>query len=131
MKKRKNKSPAVNFLIVREYLGRSGLWNPRINGKSLKGGLQLNIFSDRKGYLELAEFIKKFAKLDTSHDPQYHEHFEDIMSVNGDLRLHIILRKDDIGDSIWSDWFPRKKKQKNKTHPTTASSVRAKTRHSR
>ena len=109
---KKAKLPEVTFTIDREYLERNGLWNPRDNAPPLKGGFQVNIFGRRKGYLQLAEFIRRFAERDTANDPNYHEHYEGIMTVGENVRLHIILRKDDVGDSIWTDYFPRKKQRR-------------------
>jgi hypothetical protein len=40
-----------------------------------------------------------------------------LMSIIGNVRLEVILRKDDVGDSIWHDLFPKpiKKKRQAKT----------------
>jgi hypothetical protein len=40
------------------------------------------------------------------------------MSADGTVRLHVILRKDDVGDSGWQVFFPKpqpKKKRNTKT----------------
>jgi len=97
----------VSFLIAREHLEKNGLWNPRDKGPPLKGGFQINVMGTRDHYLQLADFLRQFAKRNTSRDGDYHEHFEGMMSANGKVRLHIILRKDDVGDCTWKVWFPR------------------------
>jgi hypothetical protein len=107
MKAKKAGFPFVNFAIVREYFGRDGQWNPRFKSQPLKGGLQVNVFGRREHYLKLAEFLRKFAERDTSLDGEYHDHFMGLVSIDQRVRLHVILRKDDVGDSCWSNFFPK------------------------
>jgi len=59
-------------------------------------------------YLRLADLIREFAEQDTSTDSDYHQHFEGIMSADEKTRLHIILRKDDVGDSLYSTYLSTK-----------------------
>lgn len=110
-RKKKEQPPFVSFLIDREYLDEDGIWNPR-DADALDGGFQINVMGTREHYLQLADFIRSFAEQDTSNDGDYHEHFEGIMSANGKVRFHIILRKDDVGDSIHQDSFPKQKLKK-------------------
>ncbi len=100
--------PHVTFLMAREYLDEDGIWNPRDDDPHLEGGFQVNVLGTREHYLRLAEAIREFAEQDTSSDGDHHEHFEGLMTADGKVRLHVILRKDDVGDSIWKDWFPKK-----------------------
>ena len=97
----------VTFLLAKEHLGDDGLWNPRDGDPDLEGGFQLNVFGTKEHYLRLADAIRRFAEQDTSHDSDHHEHFEDLLAANGKARLHVILRKDDVGDSTWETWFPK------------------------
>lgn len=121
MARMKTKSPPfpfVNFLVAREYLGRDGQWNPRWGGPPVKGGFQIQVFGRREHYLRLARFFRQLAERDTSGDGEYHEHFAELMSADGTVRLHVILRKDDVGDSGWQVFFPKpqpKKKRNTKT----------------
>lgn len=110
----KPKPPFVNFSVTREYLGQDRIWNPRDNAPPLKAAFQVNVFGSRKHYLQLAEFFREFAERDTSTDGDYHEHFEGVMSTDGNVRLHIILRKDDVGDSIHVDSFPKATKNRRR-----------------
>jgi len=118
MNTKRAKLPFVNFLVVREYLGRDGVWNPRVGGPPLKGGLQINVFGAREHYLRLAEFFRDFALRDTSSNSDYHEHFDGLMSADGSVRLEVILRKDDLGDAIFKEYFPRRKRKKPRTLKT-------------
>ena len=99
--------PHVTFLMSKEYLGKDGIWNPRDKDKAIEGGFQVNVFGTREHYLQLADSIRQFAEQDTSTDGDYHEHFEGLFTANGKVRLNVILRKDDVGDSTWKNWFPK------------------------
>lgn len=98
--------PTVTFSVHREYLGTDGLWNPDVAEPPLEGGLQVNVFGSRAHYLRLAEAIRRFAEKDTTGDSDFHEHFGGIFSLGGKVRLHLILRKDDAGNSSWKGCFP-------------------------
>jgi hypothetical protein len=98
--------PPVKFHVHREAIDENGLWNPSDHEGSLEGGLQINIYGRKNDYIRLAEAIRAFAETDSSHDGDFHEHIEGLMSVDGRTRLHIILRKDDVGDTIHSASFP-------------------------
>ena len=117
MKTKKAEPPFVNFYVAREHLDRDGNWNPRPIPPPLNAAFQISVFGSRDHYLQLAEFFRKFAERDTSDDSEYHEHIDGLMSIIGNVRLDVILRKDDVGDSIWHDLFPKpiKKKRKAKT----------------
>ena len=99
--------PHVTFLVAKEYLDEDGLWNPRDEDLPIEGGFQINVFGTREHYLRLADAIRQFAEQDTSQDGDYHEHFEGLLTANGKVRLHVILRKDDVGDGTWGQWFPK------------------------
>jgi hypothetical protein len=114
MRTKKTQVPFVNFSIAREYLDRNGLWNPRDGAPPVKAAFQVNVFGSRERYLRLAEFFHEFAERDTTSDGDYHEHFEGLTSTSGNVRLHVILRKDDVGDSSWRDHFPESTKKKRK-----------------
>jgi hypothetical protein len=102
-----NEFPHVAFLMAGEYPGENGLWNPRDDGPPVDGGFQVNVFGTREHYLRLAEAVRRFAEQDTSCDGDHHEHFEGLFTADGKVRLHVILRKDDVGDSSWKTWFPK------------------------
>lgn len=109
MKLKQSPFPHVTFTVDREYLDEHGLWNPRNTDRPLEAGFQVNMFGSREHYLRLADAIRAFAEQDTSNDGDYHMHFEDLRSVNRKVRLHVILRKDDVGDSMWKAFFPTRR----------------------
>jgi hypothetical protein len=115
MKSKKTQPPFVNFSVSREFRDGDGNCNPCDETPPLEGAFQVNVFGSREHYLRLAEFFREFAERDTSSDGDYHEHFDGLMSTDGNVRLDIILRKDDVGDSGWRDSFPQPIAKKRKT----------------
>ena len=100
-------SSPVTFHVHREVIDENGLWNPVVDEGSLLGGLQINLYGRRADYLQLAEAIRAFAEIDSSGDGDFHHHLEGLLSVDGRTRLHLILRKDDVGDSSHGESFPK------------------------
>jgi hypothetical protein len=95
----------VNFHVHREVVNEDGLWNPTDDG-SLEGGLQINVYGRKANFLKLADAIRAFAETKSSEDADFHQHFEGLWSVDRRTRLHVTLRKDDLGNSIHSESFP-------------------------
>jgi hypothetical protein len=93
------------FVVCREHLNEDGIWNPRDGEPPLEAAFQVNVFGSRADFLRLADFLRAFAEQDTSLDGDYHEHFEGLLSLDGRVRLHVILRKDDVGDAPWKTLF--------------------------
>ena len=93
--------PFVSFSVSPEYLDENGIYNPRDGQPPLEAAFQVNVFGTREHYLKLAEFFRAFAEQDTTDDGDFHDHFEGILSHDGNVRLHVILRKDDVGDATW------------------------------
>jgi hypothetical protein len=123
MKTKTPQPPFVNFYVAPLYRDRDGHWETRsIPSSSFdptfkqppKRAFQITLLGSREHYLQLAEFLRKFAELDTSHDDEYHEHYDGLLSIIGNVRLHLILRKDDVGTSIWHPLFPKPIKKKRK-----------------
>ena len=110
--RQKNKSmqPTLSFIIAKESLGPDGIWNPSDEEGSLQGGLQINLIGDSSDYHALADWIRDFANRDTTPDSDYHEHVGGLMSGDGRTRLHLIVRKDDVGDGSWASFLPKKQK---------------------
>jgi hypothetical protein len=93
--------PFVSFSVSPEYLGENGIFNPRDGQPPLEAAFQVNVFGTREHYLKLAEFFRAFAEKDSTDDGDFHDHFDGILSYNSKVRLHVILRKDDVGDATW------------------------------
>ena len=63
-----------------------------LNGSSLQGAFQINLWGSRDAYRALGTYLLAIAELDTTADPEYHEHVE-ASSFDGRTRLELILRK--------------------------------------
>ena len=83
----------VSFSVHRELPGEDGIWNPVSGEDSVEGGFQVNIYGNSEGYRELGKYLLALAELDTSADEGFHEHLDDLVSLDGRTRLHLILRK--------------------------------------
>lgn len=73
-----------------------GIDNPSIGGATLEGALQLELTGTAEGYRELARYLLGLAELDTTADPDFHDHHE-LRSADGRTRLHVIVRKSSVG----------------------------------
>jgi hypothetical protein len=99
--------PFVTFVACREYLDENGIWNPRDGEPPLEAAFQVNVFGRREQYLALAEALRAFAERDVSKYGIDHDHFEGLMSVDGKVRVHLILRiGDDIAGTGFESFFP-------------------------
>ena len=80
------------FEVWREVPDDEGLWNPVIGEDTVGGGFQVSLEGTSAGYRELARYLLAVAELDTSADPDFHEHHE-FTSADGRTRVHPIVRK--------------------------------------
>jgi hypothetical protein len=85
----------VQFAVYRMFPDSDGYWNPVGEGP-YRGGLQISINSTAEGYRQLADYFQRLAEVDTSADPYYHEHHAPIVSIDGETRIEVICRKDDM-----------------------------------
>jgi hypothetical protein len=84
----------LSFSVQREIVDENGIWNPIFGEDTVEGGFQINLWGTSEGYRELAKYLLAVAELDSSADPDFHEHHE-VTSADGRTRLHVIVRKDD------------------------------------
>ena len=70
-----------------------GLLNPEPGGPSVEGTFQLNIFGTAHGFRELGRYFLALAELDSSADPEHHQHFDGVCSEDGRTMVDIIVRK--------------------------------------
>ena len=87
------------FNVRREVVDEEGVWSPVLGEDTYDGALQINISGTGDDYAELGRFFLGLAALDTTKDPEFHQHFDDVMSVDGRTRLHIIVRREQGGPS--------------------------------
>ena len=83
----------VSFSVYRELPDEDVIWNPVPGEDSVEGGFQVNIYGNSEGYRELGKYLLALAELDASADEGFHEHLDDLVSLDERTRLHLILRK--------------------------------------
>ena len=99
--------PFVTFIACREYRDETGNWNPRDGEPPLRTALQVNVFGRREDYLRLAEALRGFAERDVSQYGIGHEHLQGLTSVDGKVRVHLVLRVgDDVAGTGFAELFP-------------------------
>ena len=65
---------------------------PSSGGASLEGDFQINVWGSSAAYRALGTYMLAIAELDSTADPDYHEHVQ-AASFDGRTRLEVILRK--------------------------------------
>ena len=63
-----------------------------LSGVSLEGRYQINVWGSSEAYRALGTYLLALAELDTSADPEYHEHVQ-VGSFDRRTQLEVILRK--------------------------------------
>ena len=102
MPRKRQQFPFVTFVACHEHLDENGIWNPRDDEPPLDEAFQVNVFGRREQYLALAEALRAFAQRDLSEQGIDHDNFEGLTSVDGKVRVHLILR---IGDDVTGTGF--------------------------
>ena len=83
----------VGFSIHRMMLDENGILNPVMGEDSSAGNFQVNLYGTKKGYRELGRYFLALAELDTTKDDGFHEHHDDLASVDGSSHVDLIVRK--------------------------------------
>jgi hypothetical protein len=84
----------IGYLLHRTITGPEDvLPNPEPGGPSVEGTFQLNISGTAHGFRELGRYFLAFAELDSSADPDHHQHFDGVRSEDGRTVVDIIVRK--------------------------------------
>ena len=91
--------PGFAFNVRRAVLDETGVANPVAGEGTYAGALQINVIGSGDDYAELGRFFLGLAALDTNLDPEFHHHFENIVSVDDRTKLHIIVRRVQGGPS--------------------------------
>jgi hypothetical protein len=99
--------PHVTFLVSNEYLDEEGIWNPRDDEPEHEGAFQVNVFGTREYYLRLAESHSQLCRAEHVRRRRLPRTFRWDHVRHDKTRLHLILRKDDVGDSTWKHRFPK------------------------
>jgi hypothetical protein len=83
---------AFGFNVLRQEVDEDGELNPSAGDPVYDGSLQINLWGDSASYRELGRYLLTLAELNTSADPDFHEHHE-VTSADGRSHIHLIVRK--------------------------------------
>lgn len=83
---------AFGFNVLRQERDEDGEFNPPDGDPAYDGSLQVNVWGDSVSFRELGRYFLTLAELDTSADPDFHEHHE-ITSADSRSHVHLIVRK--------------------------------------
>ena len=84
----------IGYLLHRTIPGpEDGLLNPEPGGPSVEGTFQLSISGTAHGFRGLGRYFLALAELDSSADPDHHQHFDGVRSEDGRTAVDIIVRK--------------------------------------
>jgi hypothetical protein len=86
-------SPKFGLNVLPEVDDSEGGYGPVPGGSSYSGSLQVNLWGTAHDYRELARHLLAIAELDSTADPGFHQHYDELRSDDGNTRLHVILRK--------------------------------------
>jgi len=64
----------------------------------VEGSFQLNLIGTARGLRELGRYFLALAELDSSADPDHHQHFDGVRSADGRTVVDVIVRKELSGD---------------------------------
>ena len=92
--------PELGYLLHRTSPDpEGGLLGPEPGEASVEGTFQLNLSGTAHGFRELGRYFLPLAELDSSADPDHHQHFDGVRSEDGRTPVDIIVRKGaDDGD---------------------------------
>lgn len=83
----------VSFTLHHQTADEDGVMIPTTLASGLQQSFQLNIEGSSAGFAELGRYFLALSALDTVRDPDFHEHFDDVMSSDGHTVVDIIVRK--------------------------------------
>lgn len=86
-------SDDLNFSMHRQEIDENGICSPVLDEDSVEGCFQINISATSKGYRELGKYFLSLAEIDSRKDINYHEHIDDINSLDNRTKIDFIFRK--------------------------------------
>ena len=93
-------SREFGFQVHREVPDEEGVLNPVQGDAAYDGALQVNLWGTSDDYRELGRYLLALAALDTSADPNFHQHHDGLRSADGRTQLHLIVRRSQGGPSF-------------------------------
>jgi hypothetical protein len=83
----------LHFSMYRQEMDENGIWSPVLDEDSVEGCFQINISATSKGYRELGKYFLSLAEIDSRKDKNYHEHVDDISSLDNRTKIDFVFRK--------------------------------------
>ncbi len=83
----------IGFTLHRELSDDEGVSGPVPGELGIRGTFQLNLFGTTKGFRELGRYFLGLAELDSAADPDYHEHFDGLLSLDSQTMVNVVVRK--------------------------------------
>jgi hypothetical protein len=83
----------LSFSLHRQMPDEDGVMIPIAPAPGVQESFQLNIAGSTAGYAELGRYFLALSSLDTARDPDFHEHFDDVISSDGQTVVDVIVRK--------------------------------------
>lgn len=88
-------SDGIRFNIYEAGTAESGTM-PGLICKQDVRRLQVQVAGTSDGYRKAARYFLALAELDTSDDPDFHEHHANLLSADGQAMVEVIARKNDL-----------------------------------
>jgi hypothetical protein len=86
-------SDAFGFNLLTAHEHDHGGFGPDFGAASIDGAFQVNLWGTSQDFRELARYLLAIAELDTTVDPGFHQHHDELRSEDGRTRLDVIVRK--------------------------------------
>lgn len=81
------------FNVLPEQEDEDGNFGPATGAESYRGAFQINLWGTSADFRELGRYLLAIAELDTSADPGFHQHHDDLRTVDGRTQIDLIVRK--------------------------------------
>ena len=91
-------SAEVEYSLHHTHADEDGLLGPEPGEPSVEGSFQLNLIGTARGLRELGRYFLALAELDSSADPDHHQHFDGVRSADGRTVVDVIVCKELSGD---------------------------------
>jgi len=64
-----------------------------LDAQSHAGAFQVNLWGTATDFRELGRYLLAIAELDTTADPDFHQHHDELRTDDGRTRIDLIVRK--------------------------------------
>jgi hypothetical protein len=86
-------TPTFGFNLLATREDEEGALGPEPSAESVSATFQLNLWGTSTDFRELGRYLLAIAELDTTADPSFHQHHDELTSADGNTRVDLIVRK--------------------------------------